>query len=140
LIVTSKEAWGESSYRLRNVLPSYTPEQDLKGELGVMTISERRKPTNLPLSVRGGRLAVLGTADLVTNDRINTVGNLNLFLATVRWAIDQDNRLNIPVRPIERFQLALSADELMRLRVGLLLGVPGLVAAMGLFVYWTRRN
>ncbi|RXK55773.1 ABC transporter [Oleiharenicola lentus] len=140
LIATSKEAWGESSYRLRNVLPSYTPEQDLKGELGVMVISERLKPANLPLSVRGGRLAVLGTADLVTNDRINTVGNLNLFLATVRWAIDQDNRLNIPVRPIERFQLALSADELMRLRVGLLLGVPGLVAAMGLFVYWTRRN
>lgn len=138
LIATSKEAWGESGYKLKNFV--YTPEQDLKGELGLMVISERRKPSNLPLSVRGGRLAVLGTADLVTNDRIITVGNLNLFLATVHWAVERENRLNIPVRPIERFQLALSSEEFDRLRLGLLLGAPGLVALLGLFVYWTRRN
>lgn len=140
LIATSSEAWGETSYRLRNVLPAYTAGQDLKGELGVMVISERRKPADLDLSVRGGRLAVIGTADLVTNDRIITVGNLNLFLATVNWAADRDTKLNIPVRPIERFQLALSAEELVRLRLGLLLGLPGLVALLGLAVYWTRRN
>ncbi len=140
LVATSSEAWGESSYRLRNVMPAYTPGQDLKGELGVMVISERLKPANLDLSVRGGRLAVLGTADLVTNDRIITVGNLNLFLATVNWAVERDNKLNIPVRPIERFQLALSAEELVRLRLGLLLALPGVVAALGLVVYWTRRN
>lgn len=138
LITTSPEAWGESSYRLREF--AYTPEQDLKGELGVMVISERLKPANLPLSVRGGRLAVIGTADLVTNDRIITIGNLNLFLATVNWTVERENNLNIPARPIERFQLALSAEELMRLRLGLLLGLPGIVAFAGLIVYWTRRN
>lgn len=138
LVATSPEAWGESSYRLRSF--EYTPGQDLKGELGVMVISERLKPANLPLSVRGGRLAVIGTGDLVTNDRIITVGNLNLFLATVNWAVEREVKLNIPVRPIERFQLALSAEELVRLRLGLLLGVPGIVAALGLIVYWTRRN
>lgn len=138
LIATSPEAWGESSYRLRNF--SYTPGQDLRGELGVMVISERLKPDSLPLSVKGGRLAVLGTADLVSNDRIITVGNLNLFLATVNWAVERDAKLNLPVRPIERFQLALSAEELVRLRLGLLLGVPGFVAFIGLVVYWTRRN
>lgn len=139
LIATSPEAWGETSYRLRRF--EYTPGQDLKGELGIMVISERTKPANLPLSVKGGRLAVFGTADLVTNDRIITVGNLNLFLATIGWATERDDRLNnIPVRPIERFQLALSAEELVRLRLGLLLGVPGLIALIGLAVYWTRRN
>ncbi len=140
LIATSPSAWGETSYRIKNVSFAYTPGQDLKGELGVMVISERLKPANLPLSVRGGRLAVIGTADLVTNDRIITIGNLNLFLATVNWAVDRDTQLNIPVRPIQRFQLALSAEELVRLRLGLLLGVPGLVALLGLVVYWTRRN
>jgi ABC-type uncharacterized transport system involved in gliding motility auxiliary subunit len=140
LIATSPSAWGESSYRIKTVPFAYTPGQDLKGELGVMVISERLKPANLPLSVRGGRLAVIGTADLVTNDRIITVGNLNLFLATVNWTIDRDTQLNIPVRPIQRFQLSLSAEELVRLRLGLLLGLPGLVALIGLGVYWTRRN
>lgn len=140
LIATSPEAWGETSYRLRRF--EYNPSQDLKGELGVMVVSERTKPAaSLPLSVKGGRLAVFGTGDLVTNDRIITVGNLNLFLATVGWATERDDQLtNIPVRPIERFQLALSAEELVRLRLGLLLGVPGLIALIGLVVYWTRRN
>lgn len=139
LVFTSESAWGESDYRSGG--HEYTPGQDLKGHLGVMVISERMQPANnLPLSVRGGRLAVFGTGDLVTNNRISTAGNLNLFLATVGWASDRDTKLNIPPRPIQRFQLSLSQEELMRLRFGLLLGVPGVIALVGFIVYWTRRN
>jgi hypothetical protein len=140
LIATSTSAWGEASYRIRNVAWAYTAGQDLKGQLGVMVISERLKPANLPLSVKGGRLAVIGTADLVTNNRIINPGNLNLFLATVNWAVDRDTQLNIPARPIQRFQLALSAEELGHLRLILLFGLPGIIAVIGLAVYWTRRN
>jgi hypothetical protein len=140
LIATSPEAWGEASYRLRNVMPQYTPEQDLRGELGVMVISERLKPANLPLSVKGGRLAVIGTADLVTNNRIFNTGNLNLFLSTVNWMVDRDTQLNIPARPIQRFQIALSGEELSHLRLILLLALPGCVGLLGLIVYWSRRN
>ena len=142
LIATSEMAWGETSYRSR-ARPEFTPGTDLrlKNGLGVMVVSERLKPNNnLPLSVRGGRLAVFGTADVVTNNRIINVGNLNLFLATVNWAVDRDTQLNIPPRPIPRFQLALSQEELIRLRLGLFLIVPGVVALLGFFVYWTRRN
>jgi len=139
LIATSEAAWGETSYRQR--LYEYTPGQDLKGLLGVMVVSERLKPANnLPLSVPGGRLAVVGTSELVTNNRIFNIGNLNLFLATVNWAVDRDTQVNIPARPIQRFALALSQEELVRLRLGLLLAVPGVVAVLGFIVYWTRRN
>jgi len=140
LIATSDAAWGETDYRQR-VAAQHTPGQDLKGQLGVMVISERLKPANnLPLSVRGGRLAVVGTADLVTNNRIFNPGNLNLFLATVNWTVDSETLLNIPARPIQLYALTLSQEELVRLRLGLLLAVPGIVALLGLFVYWTRRN
>lgn len=139
LIATSDTAWGERSYRLQ-LPPQYTPGVDLHGQLGVLVVSERVKPANLPLSVRGGRLAVFGTADLVTNNRIINVGNLNLFLATVNWCVDRDTQVNIPARPIERFQLTLSQEELGRLRLGLLFIVPGAVALLGLLVYLTRRR
>lgn len=139
LIASSPTAWGESSYRLR-IRPEFTPGQDLRGRLGVLVSSERLKPANLPLSVLGGRLAVFGTADLVTNNRIINGGNFPLFLNTVNWAVDRDTQLNIPARPIERFQLSLSQEELVRLRLGLFLIVPGIVALLGIFVYWTRRN
>lgn len=141
LVATSDAAWGEANYRQGPSGFAYTPGQDLKGALGVMVISERLKPANnLPLSVRGGRLAVVGTADLVTNNRLFNPGNLNLFLATVNWAVDSNTLLNIPARPIQRFALALSQEELVRLRLGLLLAVPGVVALLGFIVYWTRRN
>ena len=140
LIATSKDAWGESGYRLRDA--QYTPGQDLKGPdgLGVMVISERLKPSNLPHSVPGGRLAVFGTADLITNNRLINRGNFPLFLNTVNWAVDRDTQLNVPPRQIERFQLSLSQEELGRLRLGLFFIVPGAVALLGLIVYWTRRN
>jgi len=140
LIATGDTAWGEESYNLR--LPAvYTPGVDLKGQLGVMVVSERLKPaSNLPLSVRGGRLAVIGTADIVSNNRISYGGNLNLFLATVSWTVNSETQLNIPPRPIQLYQLALSQDEFVRLRLGLCFLVPGIVAIFGLIVYWTRRN
>jgi hypothetical protein len=140
LAASSPTAWGESGYRLRNA--QYTAGQDLRGRqgLGVLVISERLKPANLPLSVPGGRLAVFGTADLITNNRIINPGNFTLFLNTVSWAVDRDTQLNIPARPIERFQLSLSQEELNRLRLGLFLIVPGAVALLGVIVYWTRRN
>lgn len=140
LVVTGPTAWGETSYRLR-IPPQYTPGQDLRGQLGVLVIAERTRPANnLPLSVRGGRLAVVGTSDLATNNRIINVGNLTLFLSTINWLTDRDIQLNIPARPIERFQLTLSQEEIGRLRLGLLLIVPGAAALLGLLVYWTRRS
>jgi hypothetical protein len=145
LVATSPTAWGETGYRL--ITPRNPPvfnTGDLRplppsDSLGVLVVSERLKPAALQFSVPGGRLAVFGTADLVTNNRIINGGNFPLFLNTVNWAVDPDTELNIAPRPIERFQLSLSQEELMRLRL-LLFVVPGAIAALGLIVYWTRRN
>jgi hypothetical protein len=46
----------------------------------------------------------------------------------------------VPARPIERFQLSLSADDFMEFRYALLLGLPGAALLLGLVVYWTRRS
>lgn len=146
LVATSPTAWGETGYRL--ITPRNPPvfnTGDLRplpgsDSLGVLVVSERLKPAALQFSVPGGRLAVFGTADLVTNNRIINGGNFPIFLNTVNWAVDPDTELNIAPRPIERFLLVLSQEELNRLRLGLLLIVPGAVALLGVIVYWTRRN
>jgi len=149
LAATSKSAWGERNYRWRGV-PAYNPGVDFKGlpqmdpadRLGVVVSSERVQARgNLPFSVRSGRLVVFGTADLVTNNRFQGApGNYNLFLNAINWTVDRDTQLNIPPRPVEKFQLALSQQELLRLRYCLLLLVPGAAALLGLMVYWSRRT
>jgi hypothetical protein len=144
LIATGPTAWGRTNYRQRPA-GGYEPGVDLrdtKQGLSVLVVSERVKPAKLALTVPGGRLAVFGAGDLVTNaaGRIDNAGNFNLFLNTINWAVDRDNQLNIPARPVQRFQLALSQTEFTRLRLGLLVVVPGAAALLGLLVYWARRT
>lgn len=149
LVVTSKDAWGEVSYRVQRI-PEYNPGYDIRNDrpglepadhLGIAIASERVSArAGLDFSVRGGRIVVFGTGDLIANNRVALPGNLDIFLSAVNWAVDRDTQFNIPVRPIERYQLSLSAAELSRFRSALLLGLPGAALALGLIVYWTRRR
>ena len=60
--------------------------------------------------------------------------------ADVSTRVTRSISLNIPPRPIERFQLSLSAGNLLNLRYTLLLALPAAAALLGLLVYWTRRS
>jgi hypothetical protein len=145
LAATSKLAWGERDFRQSPpVFDAGVDTRPMHGmdpadRLGIIVASERLAVReNLPFSVQGGKLVVFGTADLVTNERLD-VPNLALFLNTVNWAVDLERNLNVPPRPIERFHLSLSAADFTRLRFALLLALPGGALALGLLVYWTRR-
>jgi ABC-type uncharacterized transport system involved in gliding motility auxiliary subunit len=146
---TSTTAWGEVSYRDLSQLPKFDrgidiaplPGMEPKDRLGVVVASERLAVRdNLPFSVRGGRLVVFGSGDLPVNNRIVNAGNLNIVLNAVNWTVDRDTQLNIPARPIERFQLSLSADVFLKLRFAILFALPGVATLLGLVVYWTRRS
>ena len=140
LLAASPTAWGERGYRQNNTTRD---ETDLlpPPRLSLGTASERVTPKGaLPFSVRGGRLVVFGNADWLANQRISAGGNAILAFAAINWLVDRDAQLNLPPRPIERFQLALSSAELNRLRLTLLLALPAAAAILGLLVYWNRRR
>ncbi len=145
LAATSKNAWGETNYTVQPVARDANDIRPTRGilpedRLSVIVASERVSVRdNLPFSVPGGRLVVFGTGDLIANGRIGNFGNLPVFLGAVNWSVDRDRQLNIPPRPIERFQLAISAAEFTRLRYALIFGLPGATLLLGLIVYWTRR-
>jgi hypothetical protein len=117
------------------------PGMEPKDRLGVVTAAERvAVRAGLDFSVRGGRIVVFGSGDVIANSRIANAGNLAAFLNAVNWTDVGDTQPNIPARPIERFQLSLSANDLAQLRYALLFGLPGIAAFLGLVVYWTRRH
>lgn len=147
LAATSETAWGERDYLATSV--SYNPGIDLKGlagfepfgRLGVAVASERvTPPKDLPFSVRGGRVVLFGNADFAANARIVAPGNLTLALNAIEWCVDRDVQINTAPRPIERYQINLSKADLTKLRISLLVILPGLAALFGIFVYWTRRS
>ena len=148
LAASSPTAWGEVDYASRRQAV-FNPRADIRplpgfdppNRLGIAVASEHVAARgNLPFSVRTGRLVVFGTGDLIDNARIANAGVLDVLLGAVRWTVDRDTQLNIPARPVERFQLSLSARELENLRYCLMFALPGLAAALGLVVYWSRRS
>jgi ABC-type uncharacterized transport system involved in gliding motility auxiliary subunit len=139
LVATGAAAWGEREYRRR--LHEFNPASDLAGPFAVVTAAERVKAKNdLRFSVPVGRIVAFGSADFAANGRLRAGANAAIVLATLNWLVDRDPLLNVPDRPVERFQLALSRDRLRHLRYMLLFAVPGAAALLGLLVYWTRRK
>ncbi len=139
LVFTSDTSWGERSYRQdKNFV--YDPESDLEGPLSIATVSERQIPSQLGINIPGGRVVVFGTSDLISNNRINSLGNLTLFLNSINWMIDHDGMTNIPPRPIDDLQLVLTRENINHLRLTLLGILPGIVALSGIIIYWVRRK
>ena len=141
LAASSPTSWGEFGYRLKTEASrEFTPGADLKGPLSVIVSSERVTAGALPFTVPGGRLLVIGRGDAFSNRRLADQASQWLCLNAINWCVDRDTQLHLPPRPIERFQLSLSQEELAKLRLGLLFALPGAAALLGLIVYWTRRR
>ncbi|RRJ95228.1 ABC transporter [Opitutaceae bacterium TAV4] len=141
LLATTGHAWGERNYLNLQTAPRYDEGIDISGPLAVGTAAERATArSNLPFSIRGGRIVAYGGADWVANGRLAAGGNLSLILSSINWLIDRDTQLNIQPRPIQRYQLTLSQAQIARLRYALVFGLPALAALIGLIVYWTRRR
>ncbi len=148
LAASSPTAWGEVNFSARGAATMNPrvdvrplPSMDPPDRLGIGVAAEHvAARDNLPFSVRTGRLIVFGSGDLVDNHRIADEGVFSLVIGAVNWMADRDTQLNIPPRPIERFQLLLSPRELQNLRYSLMFILPGAAALLGLIVYWTRRS
>ena len=138
LISSSPESWAERSYRQNQDL-KFNPEVDLKGQVSLAAISERKISSNLGIDVKGGRLVVFGNADIISNHRIGSIGNFMLINNTINWCLDREQLLAIQPRPVEKFHLLLSRQELTQLSL-VLLSLPGVVAIFGIIIYWIRKN
>lgn len=138
LMGSSPNSWAERAYDQPG-RPVYDPRFDLLGPVSIAAVSERRAPTALGIAISGGRLAVFGTPDMLTNNRFTVHGNYTLVLHLLNWMLDRDNALAIPPRPIARYQFALSQDALTTIFLSLL-ALPAGVALLGATVFWLRRR
>ena len=144
LAASSTTAWGERNYPQFKFDPGIDTRPlrliEPPDRLPLVVASERLAVRdNLPFSVRGGKLVVFGSGDMIANARFDSA-NRAVFLNTINWTVDRDIQLSVPPRAVERFHLALSAADFSRLRFALLLVLPGAALLLGLLVYWTRRT
>ena len=118
----------------------YDEGVDLKGPVSIVVVSERSVSSDLGIDIPGGRLVVFGSSELITNSRLTILGNFTLFLNTINWSLDRNNLLSIDPKPIQKLHITLSQEEMTKLRLAILLILPGCCALFGTFVYWLRRT
>jgi len=134
LVFTAPQSWAETN--LAGLMAGNEPsfdETDTIGPIPIAAVAEN--------VTDGSRVAVFGDADFVTNSNFAFLGNGDLFVNTVDWAVGQEELSSLtPKENIQRF-MPPPQPYLMNLIFLLVVFVlPGSVLVAGIVVWFQKRR
>lgn len=142
LVLTGDKGFGETDLRaLREGEPALGSRpkggQDPEGPVPIAAAASVKEGGSE--AERGGRIVVLGSAQLAQNDTM-ALFNRDLLLQAISWLADAQRKVMIgPKRP-EMFKLVLEEDQLLRLLLVTVVGMPLMALLLGAGVFWIRRG
>jgi ABC-type uncharacterized transport system involved in gliding motility auxiliary subunit len=154
LIETSPDSWGETDLKALNSGGEPTKDLDKGDKTGPLTLAaavsspatesatpEPAKPQDpaKPAPKPETRIAVIGDSDFASNGWLGTEGNLDLFMNTVSWVVQQENLISIRPRDPEDRRISLSPDQQWLVLILTAYAIPGLVLLTGVYTWWRRR-
>ncbi len=119
--------------------PHFDPQVDIPGPVPVAVAIERGPVPGVHVQIRPTRLVIVGDSDFVSNSGLMGA-NADLLMNSVNWLLDREEGLAVSPRTLEEFRLVMDARQLRRLFWAVVVALPGLVAALGLWVAWQRRR
>ena len=135
LIQTGEQGWAEADIAAfgRGELPVLTDGPDQAGPLPVAAAAE----------LGGSRMIVVGSSDFSLNamlreDVVYDRGR-DLLLNAVGWLTQREALLGLRPRPREHVKLVLQEDQLARMSLMCVVGLPGFAVLLGFLVLWRRR-
>jgi len=146
--LTATPAEWEATALLQTGAQSWNETGAIKGEVSADAAhGERRGPLTLGWALArsrtvGGeqRVAVVGDADFLSNAVIGNAGNLDLGLNLVRWLVEDDDLLDIPLRVAPDRHFNLPRPLAAALGGGFLVVLPFGCVAAGLWIRHRRRR
>lgn len=136
LLASSPSSWAERAWRQPGA-PRFDEGVDLMGPLPVAVLAEVGS-SSLGISVPGGRIAVIGIGELVSNNRISSFGNLSFFISLTNWMLEREQVIAAPPRPVQRYSLSLSQQDLLNILL-VLLAPAAAAGLLGLVIAASRR-
>jgi ABC-2 type transport system permease protein len=109
-------------------------------------MTDRKGPIPLAAAAQqgGAKLVVIGSDQFALNaflrEDIAYDHGRDLILNAVGWLTDRDALLGIRPREREHVKLVLLPEQLQRMTLLCLLGLPGFGIALGFWVVWRRRR
>jgi len=101
------------------------------------------KPGPLTLGAAGtvkqGRFVVVGSSSWASNGYLGFRGNRDLFLNMVNWLSSDEDLISIRPKDPEDRRLSLSQRQMSTIFLSSVVGLPLIVIAAGLMMWWKRR-
>jgi hypothetical protein len=137
LMQTSRSGWVE---RGTERPATFNPEVDGPGPVIVAAALEIR-PQHPAVQRNIARVVVVGDSDLLSDEFLEEgPGNSTFVVNTVRWLLGEEQRSSRVGRPGQVRHLALTREQLTRIRWVVLLFLPLCVVLAGGVIWWSRRN
>jgi len=115
---------------------TFRPGRDFKGPLSVAlsgtVTGEGEKKTE-------GRFAVLGTSEIAANVYLGFQGNRDLIMNMFNWLVAEEDMISIRPKPPESQRLNINARQMRQVFYLGVIGLPLLIVAAGVGVWWRRR-
>ncbi len=144
LCETSPESFGVADFNPNVHTVSYHPGKDYKGPLTVAVAGTVTNSSPAPAAAPGqkkpeGRFVALGSSSIATNVYLGFQGNRDLLMNAVNWLTAEEDLISIRPRPQENQHLDLTAKQMRQILILGVFGLPLLIIAAGVSVWWSRR-
>ena len=137
LCETSAESFGVADFNPKMQSVSYRPNKDYKGPL---TVAVSGDLTGGAADKKAeGRFVALGTSAIASNVYLGFQGNRDLLMNMINWLSAEEDLISIRPKPPESQHLDITDRQMSQIRYLGLLGLPLLIVAAGVAVWWRRR-
>jgi ABC-type uncharacterized transport system involved in gliding motility auxiliary subunit len=138
LCETSPDSYGVADWtpKIREI-GRFRAGKDVKGPLSVAVAgtalgSGGEKKTE-------GRFVVLGTSLIAANGMLNQQSNRDFIMNSINWLSEDEDLISIRATPPESQHLTMNAEQMRRLLILGVFGIPLLIVLAGFLVWWERR-
>lgn len=116
------------------------PDKDKKGPFVLGAAGTTAAPPGTPDKEKAtGRFVVVGSSSFMANSILRFNGNRDLTLNMMNWLSQDEDLISIrPKEPQDR-RLSLTRSQMSMILYSSVIGLPLLVIAAGLRVWWNRR-
>ncbi len=136
LCETSADSYGVTDWNPKIEEIQFRPAKDVKGPL---TVAASGTVTGMGEKKSEGRFVALGTSLIAANTFLNFQSNRDFIMNSINWLSADEDLISIRPTAPESQHLNMNEEQMRRLLILGVFGVPILIVLAGTLVWWQRR-
>src|SRR5574340_840022 len=133
-VLVEVAARGWVSRTAPDATPRFDKRHDTPGPAIIAVALQRN------INDREQRIVVVGNGAFLANSFAGNGGNVDLGVNMVNWLASEEHLITLQPRAAKDSSLTLGKAQLTAIGIGFLLGLPLLLAGVGIRIWWKRRR